>query len=60
VVEDSPTGVRSGEAAGCRVLAVPSVGPIAAAPGRTVLPSLEGVGPALLRSLFPGTDGVSR
>ena len=60
VVEDSPTGVRSGEAAGCAVLAVPSVGPIAAAPGRTVLASLEGVGVALLRSLVPGSDGASR
>ncbi|MEU9333410.1 HAD-IA family hydrolase [Streptomyces sp. NPDC048290] len=42
-VEDSPTGVRSAEAAGCAVLAVPSLAPIAAAPGRTVRASLVGV-----------------
>ncbi|MDF9812928.1 HAD family phosphatase [Streptomyces sp. SPB162] len=53
-VEDTPTGVASAEAAGCRVLAVPSVVPIPAAPGRTVLSSLEEVGPALLRSLVAG------
>jgi HAD superfamily hydrolase (TIGR01509 family) len=60
VIEDAPTGVRSGEAAGCRVLAVPSVTPIEALPGRTVLQSLEGVSVALLRGMVPGTDGVSR
>ncbi|MEU3460699.1 HAD family phosphatase [Streptomyces sp. NPDC006733] len=50
-VEDTPTGVASAEAAGCQVLAVPSVVPIPPAPGRTVLRSLEQAGPALLRSL---------
>ena len=60
VVEDSLTGVSSGEAAGCRVLAVPSVAPIGPAPGRTVLESLEGVGVALLRTLIPVADGVSK
>ncbi|MFJ3669404.1 HAD-IA family hydrolase [Streptomyces sp. NPDC090106] len=43
-VEDSPTGVRAAEAAGCRVLAVPSFAPIAAGPRRTVVPGLKGVG----------------
>ncbi|MCZ4121252.1 HAD family hydrolase [Streptomyces sp. H39-S7] len=57
-VEDTPTGVASAEAAGCRVLAVPSVVPIPSAPGRTVLRSLELVGPALLRSLVG--DGAAR
>ncbi len=52
-VEDTPTGVASAEAAGCQVLAVPSAVPIEAAPGRTVLPSLEEAGPELLRSLVP-------
>ncbi|MDF3291678.1 HAD family hydrolase [Streptomyces silvisoli] len=52
-VEDTPTGVASAEAAGCQVLAVPSAVPIPEAPGRTVLPSLEGAGPELLRSLIP-------
>lgn len=51
VVEDSPTGVASGEAAGCRMVVVPSVTGFEAAPGRTVLESLEQLDAALLRSL---------
>ncbi|MDT0464657.1 HAD-IA family hydrolase [Streptomyces gibsoniae] len=51
-VEDTPTGVASAEAAGCAVLAVPSLAPIDAAPGRTVLASLEEVTPERLRSLL--------
>jgi HAD superfamily hydrolase (TIGR01509 family) len=39
-LEDSPNGVASAEAAGCRVIAVPSLAPIEAAPGRTVVRSL--------------------
>ncbi|MCD0481339.1 HAD family phosphatase [Streptacidiphilus sp. ASG 303] len=53
VVEDSPTGVRSAEAAGCTLVAVPSVARIEEAPGRTVVPSLEHVDLALLRRLVP-------
>jgi HAD superfamily hydrolase (TIGR01509 family) len=60
VVEDAPTGVRAGEAAGCRVVAVPSVTPIEEAPGRTLLASLEDLDVALLRSLVPELDGQSR
>ncbi|GHH21306.1 HAD-IA family hydrolase [Streptomyces lanatus] len=52
-VEDTETGVASAEAAGCTVLAVPSLAPIEPAPGRTVLDSLEGVTPQLLRTLLP-------
>ncbi|MEV7888221.1 HAD-IA family hydrolase [Streptomyces sp. NPDC088357] len=52
-VEDTETGVASAEAAGCAVLAVPSLAPIAAAPGRTVLAGLEGVTVDRLRSLLP-------
>ncbi|MFI7413039.1 HAD-IA family hydrolase [Streptomyces sp. NPDC049627] len=52
-VEDTRTGVTSAEAAGCAVLAVPSLAPIEAAPGRTVLDSLEGVTPRRLRALLP-------
>ncbi|WP_370081660.1 HAD family hydrolase [Streptacidiphilus sp. MAP12-16] len=57
VVEDAPTGVRSGEAAGCRVVAVPSVTPIDEAPGRTVLRSLEELDVSLLRRLVPLSAG---
>ena len=42
-VEDSPTGLASAEAAGLRTIAVPHVVPVPAAPGRTVVPSLDGV-----------------
>jgi HAD superfamily hydrolase (TIGR01509 family) len=52
-VEDTETGVASAEAAGCAVLAVPSLAPIAPAPGRTVLTSLEGVTPQRLGSFLP-------
>ncbi|MFC0848898.1 HAD family hydrolase [Streptomyces noboritoensis] len=51
-VEDTVTGVTSAEAAGCAVLAVPSMEPIAPAAGRTVLASLEEADLALLRSLI--------
>ncbi|HSA50237.1 MAG TPA: HAD family phosphatase [Yinghuangia sp.] len=43
VLEDSRTGVASGEAAGCVVVAVPSMTEIPAGPRRTVVPSLESV-----------------
>ncbi|MFK4101764.1 HAD-IA family hydrolase [Streptomyces sp. NPDC019531] len=52
-VEDTETGVASAEAAGCAVLAVPSLAPIDAAPGRTVLTGLEGVTVGRLRALLP-------
>jgi HAD superfamily hydrolase (TIGR01509 family) len=55
VVEDTATGVAAGEAAGCQVVAVPSVAPIAPAAGRTVVPSLEHVDLAFLRALMPGS-----
>ncbi|UXY26372.1 HAD-IA family hydrolase [Streptomyces sp. HUAS TT20] len=50
-VEDTGTGVSSAEAAGCAVLAVPSLAPIEAAPGRTVRDSLVGVTPEDLRDM---------
>ncbi|MFF0748107.1 HAD-IA family hydrolase [Streptomyces sp. NPDC004267] len=50
-VEDTPTGVASAEAAGCAVLAVPSLVAMDPAPGRTVRDSLEGVTPDLLARL---------
>ena len=39
-LEDSPNGVASAEAAGCRVFAVPSLIPVPPAAGRTVVRSL--------------------
>ncbi|MGQ4491258.1 HAD family phosphatase [Streptomyces sp. 372A] len=51
VVEDTATGVAAAEAAGCRVVAVPSVSPIAPAEGRVVVASLEEVNLTFLRSL---------
>jgi len=50
-LEDSPNGVASATAAGCRVIAVPSLLPIPEADGRLVVPSLAGVSLASLRSL---------
>ncbi|MBI0294955.1 HAD family phosphatase [Streptomyces sp. PRKS01-29] len=51
VIEDTHTGVRAAEAAGCRVVAVPSVVPIEPAAGRTVVGSLEEVDLDFLRTL---------
>lgn len=53
VLEDSPSGVASGEAAGCAVVAVPSVPGVRLAPGprRLVLPTLAGTTPEDLRVL---------
>ena len=50
-IEDSPTGVASASAAGLRVVAVPSLVPIPAAPGRVVVRSLRDVTLATLRAL---------
>ncbi|MGW1465074.1 HAD family hydrolase [Streptomyces sp. NPDC002308] len=59
VIEDTATGVASAEAAGCRVVAVPSVAPIAPAAGRVVVGSLEDVDLAFLRKLVldPASHG---
>lgn len=51
VVEDSEAGLRSGEAAGCRVVGVPDTSPLVAAPGRTLVASLAELDLPLLRSL---------
>ena len=50
-LEDSPNGVASATAAGCRVIAVPSLTPIPGAPGRLVVPSLSGLSLDTLRAL---------
>ncbi|MFE5053018.1 HAD family hydrolase [Streptomyces sp. NPDC056637] len=52
VIEDTATGVAAAEAAGCHVVAVPSVAPIAPAYRRTVVPSLEHVNLAFLHGLM--------
>ncbi|MGW5216112.1 HAD family hydrolase [Streptomyces sp. NPDC004051] len=52
VVEDTATGVAAAEAAGCHVVAVPSVAPITPADRRTVVPSLETVDLTFLRGLM--------
>lgn len=52
VVEDTATGVAAAEAAGCHVVVVPSVAPIAPAVRRTVVTSLEEVDLAFLRGLI--------
>ncbi|MCS0636122.1 HAD family phosphatase [Streptomyces sp. LP05-1] len=56
VIEDTATGVAAAEAAGCRVVAVPSVAPIPPAPGRTVVRSLDQVDLGFLRTLITGLN----
>jgi HAD superfamily hydrolase (TIGR01509 family) len=50
-LEDSPNGVASAQAAGCQVVAVPSLVPIPAQPGRVIVGSLADVDLAMLRRL---------
>jgi HAD superfamily hydrolase (TIGR01509 family) len=50
-LEDSPNGVASAEAAGCRLIAVPSLVPIRDQDGRIIVASLRQVNLALLRDL---------
>ncbi|POX51735.1 HAD family phosphatase [Streptomyces sp. Ru72] len=52
VVEDTLTGVTAAEAAGCRVVAVPSITPIEPAARRTVVTSLEEVDLPFLQGLM--------
>jgi HAD superfamily hydrolase (TIGR01509 family) len=56
-LEDSPNGVASAEAAGCRIVAVPGMLPIPAADGRVVVGSLTEVSLQMLRSLMDGEPG---
>jgi HAD superfamily hydrolase (TIGR01509 family) len=50
-LEDSPNGVASATAAGCHVVAVPTLLPIPPAPRRLIAPSLSRVGLETLRDL---------
>jgi HAD superfamily hydrolase (TIGR01509 family) len=52
VVEDSASGVAAGLAAGCAVLGVPSLQPLAPAPGLVLRDTLEGVEVADLEQLL--------
>ncbi len=52
VVEDTATGVAAAEAAGCHVVAVPSVAPIAPGARRTIVTSLEEVDLPFLHGLM--------
>ena len=56
VIEDSETGTRSAEAAGCPVLVVPSQVSVPPGPGRHVVPGFDGWDLAALRAL-PHRDG---
>ena len=53
-LEDSPNGVASAEAAGCLVVAVPSLLPIPTRPGRVVASSLSQIDLAMLRGMLGG------
>ena len=57
-IEDSPTGVRSAVAAGVPTLAVPHVVAVPSIVGAVQVPSLRGLGPRDLRSLFVGGRSV--
>jgi HAD superfamily hydrolase (TIGR01509 family) len=60
VLEDSPTGIAAARAAGCPVIAVPSV-PVPPGPGLVVVKSLEEVGFDLLLAAVTGnSDGSGR
>jgi HAD superfamily hydrolase (TIGR01509 family) len=52
VLEDSITGVTAAEAAGCFVVAVPTLGGIEPQPGRWVRPSLQGIDVPWLRAAW--------
>ncbi|HEX4977285.1 MAG TPA: HAD family phosphatase [Nocardioides sp.] len=56
-IEDSNTGARSAEAAGCRVLAVPHNVPVLDGPRRVLRGTLEGLAAGDLLALF-GPDGA--
>jgi beta-phosphoglucomutase-like phosphatase (HAD superfamily) len=51
-LEDSPNGVASAEAAGCLVVAVPSLTPIPTRPGRVVASALSQLDLATLRGMM--------
>jgi HAD superfamily hydrolase (TIGR01509 family) len=60
VVEDSTVGVTAGLAAGAAVLGVPSLQPLAPAPGLTLRETLAGVGVATLEDALARPEPVDR
>ncbi len=54
MVEDTETGVTAGEAAGCQVIAVPSVAPVRAMPGRRIVTTLEEIDMPFLHGMMTG------
>ncbi len=54
-IEDSPTGARSAEAAGCVVLVVPSHVPVEPGPGRAIRRTLLGLTPEDLGEIVEAT-----
>lgn len=60
VLEDSAPGVAAGLAAGCTVVAVPTVGRVEAVPGVVVAPSLDGLGAAGLFALAAASGAGGR
>lgn len=60
VLEDALSGVLSGEAAGCPVVAVPFVAPIEPAPGRWVVDALTDIDPDWLLSRTAATPPADR
>jgi beta-phosphoglucomutase-like phosphatase (HAD superfamily) len=56
VLEDAPNGVASAEAAGCLVVAVPGLVPLAPRNGRVVVRSLREVSVPMLRELAASRD----
>ena len=59
-IEDSNTGVRSAEAAGCLVLAVPNHVPVLDGPGRVLRDTLDGLAAADLLPLFASVGRPGR
>ena len=59
-IEDSETGTRSAEAAGCTVLVVPHHVPVEPGERRFFRDSLEGLAPADLAPLSGGTGTTGR
>jgi beta-phosphoglucomutase-like phosphatase (HAD superfamily) len=57
VLEDSPNGAASGNAAGALVVAVPQVVAVPAAPRRVQVTSLAGITPADLREMLDPAAG---